>query len=132
VPGLSLHLYELDRQQVLVDLNDLRNDNRHGEILLDQPFVQVQGRLDKLLVVVPVVPDVKFAIEGVSLLCVFLLLELKQGLAILQTDRTEFLLQVVEELDRTSHLNRRIDDLEGGTHTVWTFAAVLTIFTSVM
>ena len=55
--------------------------------------------MDELLVEVPVVPDIKLAIEGVSLLCVFLLLEFKQGLTIVRANRTKFRLQVVEELE---------------------------------
>jgi hypothetical protein len=82
MPSATLHLHELDRQQVLVDLDDLRDDDRHGEILLDQRFVQVQGCLDKLLVIVPIVPDIELAIERVSLLDMFLLLELEQRVTV--------------------------------------------------
>lgn len=87
MPTLHFHLHKLDRQQVLVDLDDLRDDNSHREILLDQAFVQVQRRLDELLVVVPIIPDIEFAIEWISLLLVFLLLEFEQSLTILQADR---------------------------------------------
>ena len=74
VPTFPLDLHELDRQQVLIDVDDLWDDNRHGEILLDQTFVQVQGRLDKLLIIVPIVPNIELAVKGVSLLRVLLLL----------------------------------------------------------
>ena len=70
----------------MVDLDDLWDDNRHGEILLDQNFVQVQGRLDKPLVIVPVVPDIERSIEGEPLLGMFLLLEFEQCLSILQAN----------------------------------------------
>ena len=92
IPSFSFHLNELDRQQVLVDLDDLWDDDGHGKVLLDQVFVQVQGRLDELLTIIPMVPDVKFAIESISFLRVFLLLEFKQRLTILQTERMKLLL----------------------------------------
>ena len=98
MPTVSPDFHELDRQQVLVNLDDLRDDGGHGEILFDQHFVQAQRFLDELLVVVPVVPDIKLAVEGISFLRVFLLLELEQVLAIPQTNGTKFLLQIVEEL----------------------------------
>ena len=98
MPSASLHFQELDRQQALVDLNDLRDDNRHGEILLDQLFVQVQGRLDELLVIVPIIPKIELAIERISFLRMFLFLELEQSLAIIQADWAKLFLEVVEEL----------------------------------
>lgn len=77
MPTVAFDLHKLDRQQALVDLDDLRDNNGHREILLDQAFVQVQGGLNELLVVIPVVPNVELAIEGISLLRVFLLLKLE-------------------------------------------------------
>lgn len=97
-------------------MDDLRDDDRHGEILLDQTFVQVQGRLDKLLVIVPIVPEIKLAIEGISLLRVFFLLKFKQGFTILQTNRAKFRPQVVKELHGVSYLSGRIDCRREGTY----------------
>jgi len=93
----------------LVDLYDLWDDNGHGEVFLDQVFVQVQGRLDELLIVVPVVPDVKFAVKGISLFRVFLFLEFEQRLTILQTNGIELLPQVIKELYKTPDVSRLCD-----------------------
>ena len=114
----------------MVDLDDLRDDNGHGEILLDQHFVQIQRSLDKLLVIVPIIPDIKFPVKGVPLLRVFPFLKFEQGLTVLQANWVKFLLQVVEELGGEPQ-PEQIPIFLGEIRTVLTLAAVLTIFTSV-
>ena len=132
MPSISFYFDELDRQQVLVDLYNLWDDNGHGEVFLDQVSVQVQGRLDELLIVVPVIPDVKFAIKGIPLFRVLLFLEFKQRLMILQTDWIELLSQVTKELRKAPGVSRfYAAKASHETLTVRTLSAVLTIFTSV-
>lgn len=115
MPSFTLHLNEFNRQQALVNLDDLWNDDRHREIFLDQLFIQVQGQLNILLLVVPVVPDIKLAIERIPLLRVFLLLELEQRVAIVEAYRVKFLLEVFEELGRAFDISGWVDGLDEDT-----------------
>ena len=75
VPCLPFEFNELDAEKVLVNIQDSWHDLRHGEVLLDQGVVELQGLLDELAVVIPVIPKVEFAIERQTFLVVFLFLE---------------------------------------------------------
>ena len=63
VPCLPFEFHELDAEKVLVDIKDSRYVLGHGEVLLDERVVELQGLFDKLAVVVPVVPKIELAVE---------------------------------------------------------------------
>jgi hypothetical protein len=56
--------------------------------------------LDIQPIVVPVVPDVEFVVERDSFLFTFFFLERQQYISFFDTNRLEFLLQIVEELNQ--------------------------------
>lgn len=65
---------ELNSEQILVDTQDSRDDNRYGEIFLDEHVIKVERFFDKLAVIIAVIPEVELAIEGKTLGFMFLLL----------------------------------------------------------
>ena len=75
MPSLALDFHELDAEEVLVDLEDGGDNPGDGEVLLHKRVIEAQALLDKLAVVVPVVPEVELAVERQALLVVLLLLQ---------------------------------------------------------
>lgn len=100
MPGRSLDLLKPNTQKVLVYLQNRGDDDRNREVLLDERIIEIQRRLDELAVIVTIIPDIEFAVEGDTQLFVLLLLQCEQGFAVLDTDGSEFFLKVIEELIR--------------------------------
>lgn len=98
MPSRSLNFDEFDTKEVLVDLQDCRHDNRDREVLFDEHVIKVEGLLDILSVIVAVVPDVEFAVKWKAFLFVLFFLHGKEGLTLLDTDRTEFGLKIIQKL----------------------------------
>lgn len=102
------HIHEPDREQVLVDLEDPRDNNKHREIALG-----VSAQVQTLnTVIVSRIPRIKFAIERIPLLPVFLLLKLEQRLTILPASWVKGFPQVMEKLGGELHVNGRIASLK--------------------
>ena len=58
----------------MIDIQDSRDDNGYGEIFFDEHVIEVERFFDKLAVIIAVIPEVKFAIEGKALSLMLLLL----------------------------------------------------------
>lgn len=91
---------ESDSQQVLVDIQDGRNDNGDGEVFLDEAIVQVKFFFDVLAVVVTVIPDIEVTIERKTFLGVLFLLYGEESFEFFVGGRAKFLLEVRKKLHR--------------------------------
>lgn len=131
MPCFALGLYKLDAEQVLVDLQDGGYHDRDREVLLHELVVKAQTLLDELAVVIPVVPEVEFAVERQALLIVLPLLDRQERLAVLETDGAQLLLQLGEELDTAYKQSVTIRKRSVANVTSLTLFAFLTILTSV-
>ena len=63
MPSGPLRLNKLNPEQLLINLQDAFYNNSHREILLHFRVIQIEGLFDIFTIVVPVIPDVEFAIE---------------------------------------------------------------------
>jgi hypothetical protein len=78
-----LNLVKAYTEQVLVNVQDRRNDHRYREVLLYERIVQREGRLNKQSVVITIIPYVEFAVERLALILDFLRFKLKKCFALL-------------------------------------------------
>ena len=84
MPSLCiLNLVKAYTEQVLVNVQDRRNDHRYWKVLLYERIVQRQGRLNKQSVVITIIPYVEFAVERLALILDFLCFKLKKCFALL-------------------------------------------------
>jgi hypothetical protein len=119
VPCITLHLYELDTEKVLVNVKNSRDDDRNGEVLFDERVVKAQILLDIETVVVPgrhvhrhqsmlqkvagfdflpVVPNIKVVIGWQISLRMDLLFECNKGLEFFLPKRVDVSFQGIQEL----------------------------------
>ena len=89
---------ELDSQKVLVDVQNRRNHDGDGEVFFNETVVQVEFLLDKLPVVVTVIPDVELSVKWKTFLGMIFFLHGKKNLEFLVGGWAKFLLEVSEEL----------------------------------
>ena len=108
MPSLALVFDELDSQEVLVDVQNRRNDDGNGEVLFDETVVQVEFLLDKLPVVVTVIPDIELSVKWKTFLGVIFFLHGKKNLEFLVGGWAKFLLEVSEELKQQLNDHVRI------------------------
>ena len=88
MPSLRIiNLVEAYTEQVLVNLQDGRNDHRHREVLLNERIIQRKGLLKIQAVIITIIPYVEFAIEGLSLGLEILGFKLKERFALLRSQR---------------------------------------------
>ena len=98
MPSLALVFDELDPQEVLIDVQNRRNHDGNREVLFDETVVQVEFLLDKLPVVVTVIPDIELSVKWKTFLGVIFFLHGKKNLEFLVGCRAKFLLKISEEL----------------------------------
>ena len=98
MPCLAFDLDKLHPEQVLVNVENGGDDLGNREVLFDEHIVEIEAALDKFAVIVPVVPKVELAVERQTLLVMFFLLQGKERLSVLETNRTELLFEICQEL----------------------------------
>ena len=66
-------------------------------MFLDKGVVDIGRLLDKLVIVVSVIPDIELAVEWVPLLRVLFLLQCEQALPALESVRSQFVFEVTQK-----------------------------------
>lgn len=115
VPRIARDLYEFDAEQVLVYIENSRDDDRHGKVLLDEGIVEIQVALHIEAIVVssgvrsvkdggvdlhgvPIVPNVKVVIDWQAAFDMLLFFERQKGGTFLNGKRVEMPLELVQKL----------------------------------
>ena len=86
MPSGPLRLDKFDPEQLLINFQDAFHDDSHREILLHFRVVQIEGLLNIFTIVIPVIPDVEFVLEGKTKFVALPLFECEQNLALFLAD----------------------------------------------
>lgn len=115
IPRIPLDLYESDPKQVLVYIENSRDNDRHREILLDKGIIETQVALHIETIIVssrvrsdkdeevdlngvPIVPNVKIVVDWQATLDMLLLFKGEKLGAFLGAKRVKMSLELVQKL----------------------------------
>lgn len=99
VPSLYIFdLVESHTKQVLVNLQNCRNDHRYREVLFYERIIEGKGFLDIQPVVITIIPYIEFAVERLPFGLEVISFEFKESFALQSAQRAQSLLEVSQKL----------------------------------